>query len=650
MKIFQIHRIVFLFCLACATTSPVVNADSVFDPALLDILRPPPLTVDLIDQGLIDQPFFDLDNLLLTKVPGNRLLLEAEKAGLIRGREFDRHLDFTGSGYVVLKGEGAIAWSFNVQQSGIHRLQFRYALKTGNRPVDIAVRHITDTDDVPAQLDVAFAATGSFSEWQIASFIVRLKNGINTIKLSATGSGAAFIDHLVLTEARYLTEGGNISPKAGEPEFGEAGYRNTYYGKVDPSGKRTTLEDWKRENGFTGSSSQPGLVTAEYINGHDLGFGRSMFCLDGSRVSCYVENSLDPKNLLPDTPDGGLFAATVTMERMDFLGRVITAFFVFDQNGKRTNQIALDTEGPKSVPESCYACHLGYTSAGGNPVGGQYLPWDLALLEDWPGKAPLSAQLDAIRRLNQIVWRDASRLYSRAIFTDPLDPGTFTGNEIRHRKPSLKTLIEDWYDGPPVAGSNFSSLRALPKTTWFDEDVRVDPCLNTSTPAGLEKCNRFAHQFSLFTGVYARACRTCHIAQGEAQNVNPSSHGLDWASAREFETQAYNTVCVPGPGVPVMPHAEVTFKRFETDVLRTRTSKEILCSTPPVPPPVITGEGLYAANCASCHGPLASSTKRGRSVGQIMAAISSVSSMNRLNNLTGLTNTEITAIAEALGN
>ena len=84
MKIFQIHRVVFLFCLACATTSPVVNADSVFDPALLDILRPPPLTIDLIDQGLIDQPLFDLDNLLLTKVPGNRLLLEAEKAGLIQ--------------------------------------------------------------------------------------------------------------------------------------------------------------------------------------------------------------------------------------------------------------------------------------------------------------------------------------------------------------------------------------------------------------------------------------------------------------------------------------------------------------------------------------------------------------------------------------
>jgi len=59
------------------------------------------------------------------------------------------------------------------------------------------------------------------------------------------------------------------------------------------------------------------------------------------------------------------------------------------------------------------------------------------------------------------------------------------------------------------------------------------------------------------------------------------------------------------------------------------------------------GAVLYAQNCASCHGALSSSTRRGRSAVQIAAAISFVAEMN---SLSFLTSSEIDAIAAVLAN
>ncbi len=63
-----------------------------------------------------------------------------------------------------------------------------------------------------------------------------------------------------------------------------------------------------------------------------------------------------------------------------------------------------------------------------------------------------------------------------------------------------------------------------------------------------------------------------------------------------------------------------------------------------VPPP--NGQTLYADNCAECHGPLASTSKPGRTAGDIQAAINNnVGNMGFLNTLTAA---EIQAIADAL--
>jgi mono/diheme cytochrome c family protein len=66
----------------------------------------------------------------------------------------------------------------------------------------------------------------------------------------------------------------------------------------------------------------------------------------------------------------------------------------------------------------------------------------------------------------------------------------------------------------------------------------------------------------------------------------------------------------------------------------------------PTPPPT-PSEVLYINNCASCHGDVANSSKRGKSAGVITAAISNVSSM-RTPALLRLTSTEIQMIADAI--
>jgi mono/diheme cytochrome c family protein len=74
-----------------------------------------------------------------------------------------------------------------------------------------------------------------------------------------------------------------------------------------------------------------------------------------------------------------------------------------------------------------------------------------------------------------------------------------------------------------------------------------------------------------------------------------------------------------------------------------------LGSTSPSTPPSSTpsdGAVLYASWCGSCHGSLATSSKRGRTASQIQSAISSVSQMRSLSSLTA---TQVQSIATALG-
>ena len=67
----------------------------------------------------------------------------------------------------------------------------------------------------------------------------------------------------------------------------------------------------------------------------------------------------------------------------------------------------------------------------------------------------------------------------------------------------------------------------------------------------------------------------------------------------------------------------------------------------PAPATTFNGTVLYADNCASCHGPLASTTKKGRTAAAIQAAIDSNAGGN-MGGLSILTPAQVAAIAGVL--
>lgn len=77
-----------------------------------------------------------------------------------------------------------------------------------------------------------------------------------------------------------------------------------------------------------------------------------------------------------------------------------------------------------------------------------------------------------------------------------------------------------------------------------------------------------------------------------------------------------------------------------------QTIADALVSVTPPPPPPTDGQGLYANNCAACHGPLETSSKLNRSATQIQAAIDA--NTGGMAGLNGLSPIQVQAISDAL--
>lgn len=116
---------------------------------------------------------------------------EAEHAWLSRGFQVaDNHADFNGAGFVDYVGEGAVEWTLDAGQGGPFRLSFRYALQSGDRPLDILVN-----GSVVAR-NLSFPATGSWQTWGTVETEVMLNPGANRIRARTRGSSGANIDRL----------------------------------------------------------------------------------------------------------------------------------------------------------------------------------------------------------------------------------------------------------------------------------------------------------------------------------------------------------------------------------------------------------------------------------------------------------------------
>ena len=112
---------------------------------------------------------------------------------------------YTGTGYVdyINPSGDYIDWSVNVERAGLYDLNFRYALQSGDRPLEIQVNGNV------VKADLSFPATGAWSTWAYAKLPLQpLGAGANSIRASAVGTSGANLDHLRVSaleaEAAFL--------------------------------------------------------------------------------------------------------------------------------------------------------------------------------------------------------------------------------------------------------------------------------------------------------------------------------------------------------------------------------------------------------------------------------------------------------------
>jgi len=125
--------------------------------------------------------------------------------------------------------------------------------------------------------------------------------------------------------------------------------------------------------------------------------------------------------------------------------------------------------------------------------------------------------------------------------------------------------------------------------------------------------------------LYANYCASCHGVLASSSKLNKTASQIQAAINA-------NTGGMGGIG---------SLNATEVQAI----ADALVTATPPPPPPT-DGPTLYANNCASCHGVLASSTKLNKTASQIQAAINA--NTGGMGGLNSLTTTEIQTIADAL--
>jgi hypothetical protein len=302
-----------------------------------------------------------------------------------------------------------------------------------------------------------------------------------------------------------------------------------YYNTIDPGNVNSTLSAWWGNHGFN-STDGSGGTRAAYLNNNDLGFGRDMNCVtSGSDLACYVTNYGAPDQNPANADDAqnknpAKRGATVAMEyKSSESAANRVRFYVYAPGNPATagklKFADLDGLGPKPVPHLCIVCHGGYyDGVANNTTEARFREFDLPSFKyssgrSWdfsPSPNTLTAsELTAFAGLNQMI-RDVA-------------PNTSP----------IKDLINSWYPGGFGAGT-----------------APVKPAV----PSGWNT------QVNGYHDVYAKSCRTCHVARDNAI----ANNFITFSSSADYAGTSY-VVC----GSPKkMPNSYVTYKNFWNDQQR----------------------------------------------------------------------------------
>lgn len=158
-----------------------------------------------------------------------------------------------------------------------------------------------------------------------------------------------------------------------------ASYAQKYYQTVDPGNERTTLDAWKRKNGF----EQGHDVHVIFRDSKDLGYGRDMYARrnDDGSLAFFVNNFVVAVGKGNPANYGPLNLLAATDQNFDYhLGSNAIEFSAIDPNNPDSDKILkfftfsakneqgvqaritsadLDGRGVKHMPSICLACHGG---------------------------------------------------------------------------------------------------------------------------------------------------------------------------------------------------------------------------------------------------------------------------------------------------
>ena len=268
---------------------------------------------------------------------------------------------------------------------------------------------------------------------------------------------------------------------------------------------------------------------AIYGNSIDLGVGRRARCAQGPMTvppfgittTCYAtahgivpgEPGFNDLNTITNpgegTGDDFILAMVITKDPSGTTFLVLlrdstgTGKFRAPFYGRLTDQVTLDTEGPKYVPHVCLSCHGGKYNATTRKVdGGSFLPLDPDLLA-FRSTEEKAGQQEKLRKINAMIVNSA--------------PTSAVASYIR---------------------GLYGNAVAIPGTI-----AKVD-----YVPQG------WSEQSGFYRTLVKPYCATCHLAAPESWNF------ATWDNFNQNQGLIKAAVC----NAHTMPHAELQFKSFWT--------------------------------------------------------------------------------------
>ncbi len=336
-----------------------------------------------------------------------------------------------------------------------------------------------------------------------------------------------------------------------------------YYATIDPTASKTDLASWLTLNGFDpaaadyGASAKPASIYhATYTNNYDLGFGRDMYLSVGPcdvdvtnmplqqqishcDVASVVVNYLSVEAAIKRINPINAVAMEYTGPKPG-VGPRFVKFYTFAPDTRtgrflRVTSVDLDHRGQKYMPAACTVCHGGqpnqikdvltagkYLSTPNFPppdgpsgvdgdVNASFLPWDLDsfLYSDTdpgfsnkPQDAAIKAQYTRAKQEPQFKLLNSGTYLTLSRATNPAEQFRFV---------VLQELLEGWYaQNGSGAGLPGSFNGAFVPPGWQEANNGNPKTTATSTGSA-----------AIYTDVYMRNCRTCHVGQAPRDAYNP---------------------------------------------------------------------------------------------------------------------------------